>query len=66
MERDEIEAELAILLTQLEGEPEDPHEIYQKLKQLISNMQAFGMAVPEDLERLEHELDEEFAVKPED
>ncbi|MDJ0936849.1 MAG: hypothetical protein QNJ06_16515 [Kiloniellales bacterium] len=62
MERQELEAELSILLTELEGEPEDAHEIYLRLKQLIGNMKAFGLAVPQDLERLEREMDAEFSA----
>ena len=62
MDREELEAELSILLTELEGEPEDAHEIYLRLKQLIGNMKAFGLAVPQDLERLEHEMDAEFSA----
>ncbi len=62
MERQELEAELSILLTELEGEPGDAHEIYLRLKQLIGNMKAFGLAVPQDLERLEREMDAEFSA----
>ena len=63
MDREELEAELSILLTELEGEPEDAHEIYLRLKQLIGNMKAFGLAVPEDLARLEREMDAEFSAE---
>lgn len=62
MDREELEAELSILLTELEGEPEDAHEMYLRLKQLIGNMKAFGLAVPGDLERLEREMDAEFSA----
>lgn len=62
MERDELEAELSILLTELEGQPEDAHEIYLRLRQLIASMRAFGMAIPEDLVELESRLDSEFAA----
>ena len=62
MEREDLEAELSILLTEMEGEPEDAHEIYLRLKQLIGNMRAFGLAVPEDLEHLEREMDAEFSA----
>lgn len=61
MDRAELEAELSILLTEFEGEPEDVHEIYLRLKQLINNMRAFGMGIPADLEKLERELDADFA-----
>ena len=62
MERDELEAELSILLTELEGAPEDLHEIYLRLRQLIASMRAFGMEIPADLAELESRLDSEFAA----
>ena len=63
MERDELEAELSILLTELEGEPEDVHEIYLRLRQLIASMRAFGMEIPADLVELESRLDSEFTAE---
>ena len=63
MERDELEAELSILLTELEGASEDSHEIYLRLRQLIASMRAFGMEIPADLVELESRLDSEFAAE---
>ncbi len=63
MERDELEAELSILLTELEGEPEDVHEIYLRLRQLIASMRAFGMEIPADLVELESRLDGELTAE---
>ena len=57
----ELEAELNLLLTQMENLPEDRHEFYLQLRSKLAEMRAFGMPVPDDLVRLEKELEEEFA-----
>lgn len=61
MDMSEYEAELNLLLTQMENIPEDRHEFYLQLREKLSNIRAFGMPVPEDLVRLEKELEQEFA-----
>lgn len=60
MDLDELEAELGLLLTEMEGDPGDLHEIYMRLKQLLDQMRAYGMEMPEDLLRMEKEMSEEF------
>lgn len=57
----ELEAELNLLLTQMENLPEDRHEFYLQLRGKLAEIRAFGMPVPDDLLRLEKELEEEFA-----
>lgn len=57
----ELEAELNLLLTQMENLPEDKHEFYLQLRGKLAEMRAFGMPVPDDLVRLEKELEKEFA-----
>jgi len=56
----ELEVELNLLLTQMENLPEDKHEFYLQLREKLSEMRAFGMPVPDDLLRLEKELEKEF------
>ena len=60
MDMTELEAELNLLLTQMENLPEDKHEFYLQLRERLSEFRAFGMPVPEDLVRLEKELEKEF------
>ena len=55
-----LEARLSLLLTEMEGEQGDRHEIWMRLRQELDGMRAFGMPVPEDLQRLEDELGREF------
>lgn len=61
MDLSELEAELNLLLTQMENLPEDRHEFYLQLREKLSEIRAFGMPVPDDLLRLETELEKEFA-----
>ncbi|MDX1401215.1 MAG: hypothetical protein R3245_04770 [Kiloniellales bacterium] len=60
MDLDELEAELGLLLTEMEGDLGDPHEIYLRLRQLLDQMRAYGMELPEDLLRMEQEMAAEF------
>jgi len=59
---EDLKAELALLINQMENQPEDRHELYLQVREKLSEMRAFGMPVPEDLVRLEEELEAEFAA----
>lgn len=53
-------AEMSRLVTEMQGDQGDAHEIHMRLKQLISTMRAEGLPVPQDLKDLEAGLDHEF------
>jgi hypothetical protein len=57
---DLIKLEIAQLLTEMQNEPEDKHEIYLSLREKLNQLKATGMPLPEDLVTLEHELEKEF------
>ncbi|ODR99070.1 hypothetical protein AUC68_06515 [Methyloceanibacter methanicus] len=59
---EDLKAELALLINQMENQPEDRHELYMQIREKLNEMRAFGMPVPEDLVRLEEELEAEFAA----
>lgn len=61
MDLSDLEAEIALLINQMENQPEDRHELYLQLRERLNEMRAFGMPVPEDLQRLESKLEAEFA-----
>lgn len=61
MTLDDITAEIGLLLTRMQNEPEDRHEIYQTLKERLNEMRAYGMPLPQDLLDLEKALEDEFA-----
>ena len=50
---EDLKAEIALLLNQMENQPEDRHELYLQVREKLNEMRAFGMPVPEDLLRLE-------------
>lgn len=60
MDSKDLEAEMSLLLDEMEGEQGDRHEIYLRVRQLLSNLRAVGMPAPDDLLRLERELEESF------
>jgi hypothetical protein len=60
MELDEIEAEVFLLLNQMENQPEDRFQLFQQLREKLGQMRACGMTPPEDLTALVDELDAEF------
>jgi hypothetical protein len=57
---EDVKAEIALLLTQMENQPEDRHELYLQIREKLNEMRAFGLPLPEDLVRLEKELEAEF------
>ncbi len=60
---EDLKAEIALLLNQMENQPEDRHELYLQVREKLNEMRAFGMPVPEDLVHLEEELEAEFAAE---
>ncbi len=60
MSFEDLQAEISLLLTQMENQPEDPREIHELMREKISEMRAFGMPIPEDLLKFEKELGASF------
>lgn len=60
---DVLKAEIGILLTRMQNEPRDRHEIQLVLKAKLDELKALGLPVPEDLARLEQFLEAEFAAE---
>ena len=60
---DDVKAELGILLTQMQNEPEDRHELYLQLMEKLNELRAFGMPLPQDLVEMEKALEAEFAAE---
>jgi hypothetical protein len=56
-----LKLQISLLLTQMQNEPEDRHEIYLQLREKLNEMKAFGMPLPEDLLKMERDLEVEFA-----
>jgi hypothetical protein len=60
------EAELGLLLTEMQDEPEDWHELYESIRQKLSELKAFGMPLSADLVQFERDLEALFAEEQED
>ncbi|MBX6321108.1 MAG: hypothetical protein IRY94_04705 [Rhodospirillaceae bacterium] len=61
MREQDLEAGIAMLLEEMAQKPEDAHELFLKLQEMLNVFRAEGLPIPEDLARLEAELEEEFA-----
>ena len=60
---EDLKAELALLINQMENQPEDRHELYLQIRERLNEMRAYGMPLPEDLVRFEEELEAEFKAE---
>lgn len=55
-----IKAEIAVLLQQMVNQPEDEHELHERLREKLAELRAQGLPLPDDLVELERRLDEDF------
>lgn len=56
----EIEAAISLLIDEMEGDQGDRREIWMRLQTLLNQIRAMGMPVPENLKRMEADLEAEF------
>jgi hypothetical protein len=61
MDAEQLRAALSLLLDEMEGEIEDPHEVYLRLTMLLNQMRALNMPIPDDLAEMEADMSREFA-----
>jgi len=57
-----IKAQIALLIEEMERQPEDRHELYLQIHEKLNEWRATGQPLPADLVRLEHGLEAEFAA----
>ena len=57
---EELKAQIGALLSELEDQPEDKHELYELIREKLAQMRAMGMPLPDDLVELETRLEKEF------
>ncbi len=60
---DDVKAELGILMTRMQNEPQDKHELYLQLMEKLNELKAYGMPLPQDLVDLERNLEREFEAE---
>ena len=63
---DQLKMQISLLLSEMQNEPEDAHEIYLQLREKLNELKAVGMPLPDDLVKLEADLEEEFASEQPD
>ena len=60
---EELLAEINLLLTDMDTQPEDAHELQLMLHEKLAELRATGMPLPDDLVELEKCLQEELSGK---
>jgi hypothetical protein len=59
---EQLKAQIGLLLTEMNNQPEDLHELYEEIHQKLNELRATGMSLPQDLLDLEARLLSEFPV----
>ena len=60
MALEELQAQINLLVSQINNQPEDVHEIYELLHQKLNELRSTGQPLPKDLAELEKRMLEEF------
>lgn len=63
MSFEDKQAEIALLMQQMENQPEDLHELYAQVREKLNEMRAYGMPLPDDLVDMEKKLESLFAAQ---
>jgi len=58
---EDLQSELGLLMTRMQNEPHDRHELYLLIRQKLNEIRAYGMPLPDDLVQFERQLEAEFA-----
>ena len=60
MALEELQAQINLLVSQINNQPEDVHEIYELLHQKLNELRSTGQPLPQDLIELEKRMLKEF------
>jgi predicted nucleic acid-binding Zn-ribbon protein len=60
MALEEIKARISLLIEQMVEQPEDVHEVHERIREQLNELRAMGMPLPADLVELEKRLDTDF------
>jgi len=60
---EDIKAQISLLVSQINNQPEDVHELHELLHQKLNELRATGQALPQDLVELEQRMLKEFPKK---
>ncbi|MEM1198064.1 MAG: hypothetical protein AAGI06_02035 [Pseudomonadota bacterium] len=59
---DDLLTRFNLLMSQMEHQPEDAHEMFEQLHLELNQLKATGQPLPEDLLKFEERLEREFAL----
>jgi hypothetical protein len=62
MALEELKAQIAYLLTSIEDNPEDVHELHEMIRQKLAQFRALGLPLPDDLVDLEKRLEADLGM----
>jgi predicted nucleic acid-binding Zn-ribbon protein len=57
---EELKAQISLLISQINNQPEDAHELYEALHQKLNELRVTGMPLPADLAELEQRMQKDF------
>ncbi len=60
MSFERLQAEISLLLSEMENQPQDVHELHEVLREKINEMRAFGLPIPAEFLELEKKLEAGF------
>ena len=60
MALEELQLQISMLVSQINNQPEDVHELYELLHQKLNEFRMTGQPLPDDLIKLELRMLEEF------
>ena len=61
---EEFRIRIAMMMDEIAANPEDAHQLQERLRETLAEMQAMGLPLPEDLVALEDYLEREGKVEP--
>ena len=60
MALEELQSQISLLVSQINNQPEDIHELYEQLHQKLNELRSTGQPLPQDLIDLEKRMLKEF------
>ena len=60
MSFEKLKLEIGMLLTEMENQPQDVHELHELIREKVNEMRAYGMPIPQDFLELEEKLGASF------
>jgi hypothetical protein len=61
MSFEDLQAQIAYLVNQMENQPQDLHELHEQIHEKLNELKAYGMPLPKDLVDLDNKLEAYFA-----